>query len=65
MPGGCYSRVVLTPKEENKAAMGMYLGLDKVATDLVVEVINVLPFDAFSMVLFLFSLESQLDEDLL
>jgi len=42
-----------------------HLFFDEVATDLVVEVIDVFPLNALSKVLFLLSLEGELDEDLL
>ena len=40
-------------------------GLDQVTDDLVVEVVDVLPLDAFPQVLLLLRLQGQLDEELL
>jgi hypothetical protein len=42
-----------------------YLGLDQITANLVVEEIDVLPLDALLVVLLLFGLERELDENLL
>jgi hypothetical protein len=44
---------------------GRSLFFDEIADDFVVKVVDWCPFDLFSSVLFLFRLESELDENLL